>query len=72
MPKMFDLQSPDTPAALRDSLIFQYTDGTRFVGEVYLHGGWNAVNALYREPAALDAARFSIRRSTSAIPRRLR
>ena len=50
MPKIFDVQSPDTPAALRDSLIFQYTDGTRFVGEVYQHGGWNAVNALYAKP----------------------
>ena len=50
MPKLFDVQSPDTPAALRDSLIFQYTDGTRFVGEVYLHGGWTAVNALHARP----------------------
>jgi hypothetical protein len=44
------LQSPGTPAALRDSLIFEYTDGTRFVGEAYRRGGWNAVNALYRNP----------------------
>ena len=50
MPKLFDLQSPDTPAALRDALIFQYTDGTRFVGEAFRRGGWNAVNALYRNP----------------------
>jgi hypothetical protein len=50
MPKLFDLQSPGTPAALRDSLIFEYTDGTRFVGEAYRRGGWNAVNALYRNP----------------------
>jgi hypothetical protein len=50
MPKILDKQSPDTPAALRDSLIFQYTDGTRFVGEVYQHGGWSAVNALYSKP----------------------
>jgi hypothetical protein len=50
MPKIFDVQSPDTPAALRDSLIFQYIDGTRFVGEVYQHGGWKAVNALYGKP----------------------
>jgi hypothetical protein len=50
MPKLFDVQSPGTPAALRDSLIFQYTDGTRFVGEAYKRGGWNAVNALYRNP----------------------
>jgi hypothetical protein len=50
MPKLFDVQSPDTPAALRDARSFQYTDGLRFVAEVYLHGGWNAVNALYRDP----------------------
>lgn len=50
MPELFDVQSPNTPAALRDSLIFQYTDGTRFVGQAYKLGGWNAVNALYRNP----------------------
>jgi hypothetical protein len=50
MPKLLDVQSPGTPAALRDSLIFQYSDGTRFVGEAYKRGGWNAVNALYRKP----------------------
>ncbi len=50
MPKLFDVESPNTPAALRDSLIFQYTDGTRFVGEAYKRGGWSAVNALYRNP----------------------
>jgi hypothetical protein len=50
MPKIFDVQSPDTPVALRDSLIFQYTDGTRFVAEVYQRGGWNAVNALCGKP----------------------
>jgi hypothetical protein len=50
MPKLLDVQSPGTPAALRDSLIFQYSDGTRFVGEAYKRGGWNAVNALYRNP----------------------
>ena len=71
LPRMFDVESPDTPAALRDSLIFQYTDGARFVGEVYLHGGWNAVNALYADRRSRPA-RFSIQRSTSAMPRRLR
>jgi len=50
MPRVFDLQSPDTPAALRDSLTFQYTDGARFVGQIFLQGGWNAVNALYTNP----------------------
>ena len=50
IPKLFDVQSPDTPAALRDARSFQYIDGMRFVAEVYQHGGWNAVNALYRDP----------------------
>lgn len=50
MPRLFDAQSPDTPAALRDSLIFEYTDGTRFVGDAYERGGWSAVNALYLNP----------------------
>ena len=50
MPRLFDVESPGTPEALRDALIFQYTDGTRFVGEIYLRGGWSAVNALYRNP----------------------
>lgn len=50
IPGLFGGQSPDTPAALHDSLIFQYTDGTRFAAETYQRGGWNAVNALYRDP----------------------
>jgi len=50
LPQPFDVQSADTPMALRDSLIFQYTDGARFVGEVYQRGGWRAVNTLYRNP----------------------
>jgi hypothetical protein len=50
MPKHFNEESPDTPAALRASMIFQYVDGTRFVGEAYKHGGWKAVNALYAKP----------------------
>lgn len=50
IPGLFGGQSPDPPAALRDSLIFQYTDGTRFVAETYRHGGWSAVNALYLDP----------------------
>ncbi len=50
MPRLFDAESPGTPAALRESLIFQYVDGTRFVGEAYKRGGWAAVNALYSKP----------------------
>jgi hypothetical protein len=50
MPKHLNEESPDTPAALRASMIFQYVDGTRFVGEAYKRGGWKAVNALYAKP----------------------
>jgi hypothetical protein len=69
MPKLFDVQSPGTPTALRDSLIFQYSDGTRFVGEAYKRGGWNAVNVLYRKPPLstrqiIDPALYFDRHST--------
>jgi hypothetical protein len=72
MPRLFDVQSPATPAALRDSLIFQYTDGTRFVGEVYRRGGWSAVNALYSNPPlstreVLDPTLYFIHSSPLAI-----
>lgn len=50
MPHHFDEESPNTPAALRASMIFQYVDGTRFVGEAYKRGGWKAVDALYAKP----------------------
>jgi hypothetical protein len=50
MPRLVDAESPGTPEALRDSLVFQYADGTHFVSEAYLRGGWVAVNALYAKP----------------------
>src|SRR6185437_6598925 len=72
MPKLFDVQSPATPVALRDSLIFQYTDGARFVGEVFRRGGWSAVNALYSNPPlstrqVLDPTLYFIHSSPLAI-----
>jgi hypothetical protein len=50
MPRLLDAESPDTPEALRESLIFQYAAGTHFVSEAYRRGGWSAVNALYANP----------------------
>jgi len=50
MPRLVDAESPGTPEALRESLIFQYAAGTRFVSEAYRRGGWSAVNALYARP----------------------
>jgi hypothetical protein len=50
LPETFAAQSKDTPEGLSYPLIFQYSDGTRFVGEAYKRGGWRAVDALYRKP----------------------
>jgi len=41
---------PDTPPVLRDSLVFQYSEGARFVAFAYLRGGWPAVDALLAHP----------------------
>jgi hypothetical protein len=41
---------PDTPPVLRDSLVFQYSAGSRFVALAYLRGGWTAVDALLAYP----------------------
>ena len=46
----FASQAPDTPEGLAEPLIFQYSDGVRFVAEAYRRGGWSAVNALYATP----------------------
>ena len=46
----FASQQPDTPEGLGEPLIFQYSDGVRFVAEAYRRGGWAAVDALYAHP----------------------
>jgi hypothetical protein len=51
VPRLFDLESPDLARAARDPLMFSYMDGPRFVADVYRHGGWEGVNALYSDPA---------------------
>lgn len=50
LPQQFAAESKDTPAALSIPLIFQYSDGVRFVARAYNRGGWAAVDALYRRP----------------------
>jgi hypothetical protein len=50
LPETFAAQSKDTPEGLSYPLIFQYSDGTRFVSEAYKRGGWRAVDALYLKP----------------------
>jgi hypothetical protein len=50
LPETFAAQSKDTPEGLGYPLIFQYSEGVRFVSEAYKHGGWKAVDALYSSP----------------------
>ena len=38
------------PRGVAEPLIFQYTDGVRFVAEAYQRGGWQAVDKLYADP----------------------
>jgi hypothetical protein len=50
LPETFAAQSKDTPDGLGYPLIFQYSEGARFVSEAYSRGGWKAVDALYSKP----------------------
>jgi hypothetical protein len=38
------------PAVIRESMLFPYQEGLRFVGVLYRQGGWAAVNRAYRDP----------------------
>lgn len=49
LPQTFAAQSKGTPTGVSIPLIFQYSAGVRFVGEAYKHGGWSAVDSLYRK-----------------------
>lgn len=48
--RVFTAQSPGTPKGLSVPLLFQYSDGVRFVAEAFRRGGWAGVDALYGEP----------------------
>ena len=50
MPDSFEPESSGTPLALSAPLMFQYIQGTRFVAEAWRRGGWDAVDAIYRDP----------------------
>jgi len=49
-------------------LLFQYSEGSNFVAEVYRRGGWAAVDALYRTLQS-QLIKSCILRSTSTTPR---
>jgi hypothetical protein len=48
--QVFLAQTKNAPEGLSIPLVFQYSQGTRFVAEAYRRGGWNAVNKLYANP----------------------
>ncbi|MDO8431052.1 MAG: hypothetical protein Q7S58_01435 [Candidatus Binatus sp.] len=50
MPQSLAAESPGTPEGLSVPLLFQYSEGVRFVAEAYRRGGWSAVDALYQRP----------------------
>lgn len=50
LPQALAAEAPDTPEGLSAPLLFQYSEGVRFVAEAYRRGGWPAVDALYRNP----------------------
>jgi hypothetical protein len=41
---------PDIPAAVRESIVFQYVAGVNFVSWAYQRAGWDGVNALLVHP----------------------
>ena len=50
LPQALNAEAPDTPLGLSAPLLFQYSEGVRFVAEAYRRGGWPAVDDLYRNP----------------------
>ena len=50
VPAELEAALPDTPAVLRESLVFEYSAGARFVAQAYLRAGWPGVNALLAHP----------------------
>jgi hypothetical protein len=43
-------QRHSIPLALSVPMLFEYSSGSRFVGEAWQRGGWPAVDRLYRDP----------------------
>jgi len=50
LPQALVVEAPGTPEGLSVPLLFQYSEGVRFVAEAYRRGGWAGVDALYRNP----------------------
>lgn len=50
LPRALAAEAPGTPEGVSAPLLFQYSDGVKFVAEAYQRGGWNGVDALYGNP----------------------
>ncbi len=50
LPELFAKEAKNAPEGLREPLVFQYSEGVKFVAEAYRRGGFAAVDALYRQP----------------------
>ncbi|HEY9157991.1 hypothetical protein [Candidatus Binatus sp.] len=50
LPQALAAEAPGTPEGLSVPLLFQYSEGARFVAEAFRRGGWLGVDALYRNP----------------------
>ncbi len=50
LPRQLAAAVPDVPPLLRETLAFQYRDGTRFVDRLLARGGWAAVDRAQADP----------------------
>ena len=50
LPQVSAAQSKNMPDALSIPFLFQYAEGTAFVREAYRRGGWDSVDAAFRNP----------------------
>ena len=67
LPQISAAKETNVPDALSIPFIFQYAEGAAFVREAYRRGGWDAVDAAFREPPESTAANNRPERSTSII-----
>ncbi|HKV55360.1 MAG TPA: hypothetical protein VJN94_12050, partial [Candidatus Binataceae bacterium] len=50
LPTNASAEMNDVPIGVRVPMLFQYSDGARFVTEAWRRGGWTAVDQLYSDP----------------------
>ncbi len=50
LPRIFAAEAKGTPEGIGTPLVFQYSQGVRFVAEAYRRGGWKAIDKLYTNP----------------------